>query len=128
MKKLLSTLAAVMLTGCAGELSSLGQQLHGSRVAAESNESICLNYLAGGRKLSNIVREEEIKNRQINCAVLVSPREIEIERRLRRAEDAAEQAKEDARKAKRDASDAAASANNAATRRTFCSQGLKSFC
>jgi hypothetical protein len=125
MKHISIIVAMTILSGCAGTGdSTLAQTLHGDRVSKESNETLCLRYLSGGSRLSNQAREVEIRKRSINCATLISPRDIEIEKRLRSAERAAE----DAERAAREAETKARQIEQKARRMELCAKGMKSFC
>jgi hypothetical protein len=125
MKLKLSILVVIFLSGCAGMGNSpIAQSLHGERVSKETDSTLCLRYLAGRNNLSNQVREIEIKKRSLNCSTVVSARDVEIERRLRKAEEAAEDAEREARNAKR----AADEAERRSQRIQLCSRGLKAYC
>ena len=125
MKNTLAFFLVLLLTGCANiGRSPFGQALHGDRVGKESDSTLCLRYLAGGRGLSNRVREAEIADRKLNCAKVVSVRDVEIERRILRAEEAADRAEQAAEDAERKARDAA----QKASRSQLCANGMKAWC
>lgn len=126
MKHLIILFISTTLIGCAGMGSgNLAQAMHGDRVKKESDSTLCLKYLSGNSiSLSNQVREDEIRNRNLNCASIISPRDVEIERRLRRAEATAKDAEERARRAER----ASENARQKTQRQEWCARGLKAFC
>lgn len=137
MKSIYCLLSAALLSGCAGMGNSqLAQTLHGDRVKNESDPTLCLRFLSSeNNSLSTQVREIEIQKRNLDCSRLVSLRDIEVERRLRRAEAAAraaefaaDEANRRARSAQSAADAAARDAQNTANRQRWCSQGMKAFC
>jgi hypothetical protein len=116
---------AICLSGCAGMGESpLAQGVFGDRISRESDSTVCLKYLAGSGVISNQVREVEIRKRNLNCSTLVSSRDIEVERRLRRAEAAAAEAELNARRAQ----DVAIEAERKASRQKWCAQGISAYC
>jgi hypothetical protein len=125
MKNTLVLFLVVLLTGCSNiGRSPFGQALHGDRVSKESDSTLCLRYLAGGGGLSNRVREAEIADRKLNCASVVSVKDVELERRILRAEEAADRAEQAAGDAERKARDA----EQKASRSQLCAKGMKGFC
>jgi len=125
MKNVLVLFLVVLLSGCSNiGRSPFGQALHGDRVSKESDSTLCLRYLAGGGGLSNRVREAEIADRKLNCASVVSVKDVELERRILRAEQAAGDAERKARDAERKARDA----EQKASRSQLCAKGMKGFC
>ena len=136
-------LSTVILAGCAGMGGSpLAQALHGDRVSKETDNELCLRYLAGRTTLSNEVRSVEIQKRSLDCSSVVTQREVEIERRILEAERKANEAERQATRAQRAADDAAfraqrasddaaARARKAEQRRRdleMCARGMRTFC
>lgn len=121
----------VLLTGCYRQLAV---DIHGSRVAKEPNDVLCLRYLAGSRNASNIAREEEIRSRGVKCGEHVTVDQVRQERRLLDAEEAAERAERAASEAKRKASRAEFKARQAeqsareAERKSKCRLGSSLYC
>jgi hypothetical protein len=143
MKTIIILFAVATLTGCASVgRSGFAQALHGDRVHRENDSTLCLSYLTGRGTLSNSVRGVEIQARKLDCSSVVTPQEINTERRMRKAEAAIERAKnslEDAENAAARAEKAAKAAEQKARKlerklekkssdAEWCSRGRRLYC
>jgi len=129
MKTIIILFAVATLTGCASVgRSGFAQALHGDRVHRENDSTLCLSYLTGRGTLSNSVRGVEIQARKLDCSSVVTPQEINTERRMRKAEAAIERAKKAAKAAEQKARKLERKLEKKSSDAEWCSRGRRLYC